>query len=117
MEDIAILGAASPVDLVAAAFGGFSASFGGVAFGATRAGGLWGALIHGAFAVALLFALTALIVTGPWAPLLIAAGIGLLIAPPVHDRSMAVLSTGAGRRTAAVGLLGAAVVLVVGGLV
>lgn len=117
MEDIAILGAASPFDLIAAAIGGFSVSFGGVAFGATRAGGPSGALVHGAAAAALLVALAVLIAQGPWAPLLIAAGLGLLIAPPIHDRVMAALSTGAGRRTAAVALLGGACVLVAGGLV
>jgi len=124
MEQIAVLGATSPLDLAAAAAGGFALSFGVVALGgaarpvpqeAGAAGGGTGAatLVQIALIGALGLALGALIVAGPWAPLLIAAGVSLLAAPPLHDRLCAAAPTAGARRLAALAPPALALALIV----
>lgn len=91
MEQIAILDAVHLNDLAAAAAAGFGVSGGAVAAGMPHANGNFGnGLSHrlmgfGIVAAALISAVAggALILGGPWAPLVIAAGLGLLAGPPL----------------------------------
>lgn len=90
MEQIAVLDAVRLDDLAAAAVAGLCVSGGAVALGMHRADDEPGAAIAhrlltvGIAAAALVCAVAggALIVAGPWAPLVIASGLGLLAGPP-----------------------------------
>lgn len=108
MDRIAILGSTSALDLIAAAAGGFGLSYAIVAFGGVAARWASAGLI-----LALALALGALVIAGPWPPLLIAAGLSLLAAPPIHDRLAPAAGTAGARTLAAFGPPAAAIALVV----